>query len=100
MRANKYEIWARTGYVKPKETMDEKYRKKAKKRLFSGKKKRPCHYCGAELSYKRATLDHLTPRSKGGKNIGNLKLACRKCNQEKGAMTDDQYRAFLLEQRP
>ena len=41
-----------------------------------------CQYCG---TYKDLTLDHLIPRSKGGKSSwSNLVTACKKCNTEKG----------------
>lgn len=95
MTFNKYLMWARSGIKRNVESMDAKYKKKAKKRLFSGKRNRPCTYCSKPLSYKRATLDHMTARSKGGKNIGNLALACRSCNERKGSMTVDQFRALL-----
>ena len=36
------------------------------------------------LSKWHATLEHIIPRSQGGKNVlSNLMLACRKCNQER-----------------
>lgn len=41
-----------------------------------------CQYCG---STKDLTLDHLIPRSKGGKSTWtNLVTACKKCNSIKG----------------
>jgi 5-methylcytosine-specific restriction endonuclease McrA len=44
-----------------------------------------CHYCGRKLNKKTATLDHVKPRSKGGKDgYANLVLACEPCNKEKG----------------
>jgi 5-methylcytosine-specific restriction endonuclease McrA len=54
-----------------------------------------CTICGRPLhlkvtlpsSYAMATtIDHIIPRSKGGKNnIGNLRLAHNKCNKKRGA---------------
>ena len=45
-----------------------------------------CHWCGKELSKFRATIEHLIPRSRGGSDqLDNLRLACRKCNQDRGA---------------
>jgi 5-methylcytosine-specific restriction endonuclease McrA len=41
-----------------------------------------CQYCGINRDL---TLDHLIPRSKGGKTSwGNLVTACRRCNARKG----------------
>ncbi len=41
-----------------------------------------CQYCGTN---KILTLDHVIPRSKGGKTSwGNLVTACRRCNTNKG----------------
>lgn len=49
-----------------------------------------CVYCGARDV--PLELDHLIPKSKGGSDrIGNLAPACRKCNQEKGTMTPEEY---------
>lgn len=41
-----------------------------------------CQYCG---SIKNLTLDHIVPKSKGGKNTwDNLVVACHSCNAKKG----------------
>lgn len=41
-----------------------------------------CAYCG---SNEDLTLDHITPRSKGGSDrVTNLVCACKKCNHSKG----------------
>jgi 5-methylcytosine-specific restriction endonuclease McrA len=41
-----------------------------------------CQYCGTS---KDLTLDHLIPRSKGGKSVWtNLVTACKRCNASKG----------------
>ena len=41
-----------------------------------------CQYCGSNADL---TLDHLTPRSKGGRsNWKNLVTACKTCNARKG----------------
>jgi 5-methylcytosine-specific restriction endonuclease McrA len=51
-----------------------------------------CHLCkqtvslGDEGSPRYATIDHVIPLSRGGKDhIDNLALACRECNERKGA---------------
>lgn len=47
-----------------------------------------CQYCGKT---KELTLDHLVPRSKGGKSTWtNLVTACKSCNARKGDYSPDQ----------
>ena len=44
-----------------------------------------CIYCGRVVSHTKATCEHLTPRSYGGKRTyGNVRMACRQCNQARG----------------
>lgn len=41
-----------------------------------------CAYCGSE---ENLTLDHITPRSKGGSDrLTNVLCACKECNNSKG----------------
>ena len=49
-----------------------------------------CAYCGSE---ENLTLDHITPRSKGGSDrVTNVLCACRECNKSKGhQMWSDWY---------
>ena len=45
-----------------------------------------CHYCGALMSQRTATLDRVIPGVSGGEYVlDNLVLACRPCNSRKGA---------------
>lgn len=49
-----------------------------------------CQYCTKTFLKEELTLDHVIPRSKGGKNTWtNLVTACKKCNQKKGNRTPD-----------
>lgn len=65
-----------------------------------------CWYCGERLikadpaqhgiDHKRRwyTIDHATPRSRGGSSeIENLLPCCNYCNGKKGDMTVEEYRA-------
>lgn len=54
-----------------------------------------CSYCGRPFSRKvRPHLDHRVPRCRGGKkNLANLVLACRPCNEAKGDMAEAEFRA-------
>lgn len=43
-----------------------------------------CQYCGKQLKPKTATIDHVVPRAKGGKNgYLNCVTACKPCNNWK-----------------
>jgi 5-methylcytosine-specific restriction endonuclease McrA len=56
-----------------------------------------CQYCGDELSPKEATLDHVIPRSQGGKTSWeNVVCCCSDCNREKGGRTPREARMHLL----
>lgn len=56
-----------------------------------------CQYCGRELSYSEATIDHVKPRSQGGLTTWeNVVTACPPCNRHKGGKTPQQARMALL----
>jgi len=56
-----------------------------------------CQYCAKEEESKVLTIDHVLPRSKGGKNTWeNLVAACKKCNQKKGDRTPKEANMKLL----
>ncbi len=47
-----------------------------------------CQYCGKKLSYKNLTIDHVIPKSKGGKTEWtNVVTSCMPCNSKKGDRT-------------
>lgn len=44
-----------------------------------------CQYCGARLARSRLNLDHIVPRSRGGKTTWeNVVTSCHNCNRIKG----------------
>ena len=44
-----------------------------------------CAYCGQEFVNSKLTIDHVHPKSKGGKNIWtNTVTSCKPCNHRKG----------------
>lgn len=48
-----------------------------------------CQYCLKKLESKQLTMEHVLPKSKGGKtNWENLSMACSPCNTLKGNRTD------------
>ena len=56
-----------------------------------------CQYCGAKGSAFDLTIDHILPRSRGGKTVPeNLCAACLACNQRKGNRTPEEARMPLL----
>lgn len=51
---------------------------------------RKCAYCGAKDV--PLEVEHITPKARGGSNrVSNLSLACRPCNQRKGAQTAAEF---------
>ena len=55
-----------------------------------------CQYCGRNGG-ERMTIDHIVPRSLGGKTIWeNVVSACRACNTRKGSRTPQQAGMFLI----
>ncbi|HEX8708000.1 MAG TPA: HNH endonuclease [Pyrinomonadaceae bacterium] len=56
-----------------------------------------CQYCGVKGTSFELTLDHIVPRSRGGRHEArNLCTACKTCNQRKGDRTPDEARMPLL----
>lgn len=56
-----------------------------------------CTYCGLPLDDESATKDHAKPKSHGGKNqASNILRACYSCNQLRGTMPVDAFRAWML----
>ena len=56
-----------------------------------------CQYCG---SRKDLTLDHVIPRSKGGKSTwNNLVTACKRCNAKKGDFNPEKA-GMILKTKP
>ncbi|MDQ1256132.1 MAG: hypothetical protein QG656_728 [Candidatus Hydrogenedentes bacterium] len=53
--------------------------------------KNACQYCGKRLAKSDLTIDHVVPRSRGGRDTwDNLVLACVACNVKKGNRTPDE----------
>lgn len=56
-----------------------------------------CAYCGKKLKQGQLTIDHITPKSKGGTNSWtNTISACKACNNKKGDRTPQQANMPLL----
>jgi 5-methylcytosine-specific restriction endonuclease McrA len=59
-----------------------------------------CQYCGSVLPSLRLTLDHVIPRSRGGRSEWqNLVTCCYPCNNRKGNLTPEEA-GMILRKRP
>lgn len=60
--------------------------------LYHARNEKLCVWCGKELEFDDATLDHVIPRAHGGRDhIDNCAIACRKCNNVRGTLTPGQF---------
>lgn len=56
-----------------------------------------CQYCSAKLPRSSLTIDHVMPKSRGGKYAwNNLSAACKKCNAKKADRTPSEAGMKLL----
>ncbi len=57
-----------------------------------------CQYCGKRFTTNELSLDHVIPRSMGGKSAWeNIVCACAQCNVKKGGRTPQQARMTLIQ---
>ena len=60
-----------------------------------------CQYCGKAGTATNLTLDHCTPRSRGGRfRLDNLVTACIDCNSRKGDKTPAEAGMGLVKEQP
>ena len=56
-----------------------------------------CQYCGKRMPTTELSLDHVVPKSQGGKSTwDNIVCCCVKCNVRKGGRTPDQAHMHLI----
>lgn len=56
-----------------------------------------CQYCGRRGTAFDLTLDHILPKSRGGRTVAdNLVTSCKACNNRKGDRTPEEARMPLL----
>lgn len=56
-----------------------------------------CQYCGKRFPTSELSLDHVVPRSRGGKSTWeNIVCACTRCNVRKGGRTPDEAHMKLV----
>lgn len=79
-------------------------RKRIRARLMLKRARgRLCPYCERPMTLANGrhapqspTRDHKVPSSRGGSNsLDNIEPCCRRCNEDKGSLTPDEYRAVL-----
>lgn len=55
-----------------------------------------CALCGITAKERPLDVDHIIPRSRGGKTeLANLQALCSKCNRSKGNQDDTDFRSWL-----
>src|SRR5262245_64322861 len=65
-------------------------------RIFARDRHR-CQYCGLRGTAIDLTLDHILPKSRGGRTLAeNLVTACQVCNNRKGDRTPEEARMPLI----
>lgn len=65
------------------------------RKLYSLKATMICPYCLKPMLPEEMTRDHVLPKSRGGKTEkGNIIIVCKHCNQEKGALTLEEYKEW------
>jgi 5-methylcytosine-specific restriction endonuclease McrA len=58
-----------------------------------------CQYCGAQPGARQLTVDHVLPRSRGGRDTWeNVVAACAGCNGRKGSRTPEEAKLTLRRQ--
>ena len=56
------------------------------KRNLWSRDKGECQYCSKKITIGKSTIDHVIPKSRGGKHEWkNIVLSCAPCNQKKGS---------------
>lgn len=50
-----------------------------------------CYWCFCEVEPVTASIDHVIPRSLGGRGSKNLVLSCKPCNKEKSCLRPQEF---------
>jgi 5-methylcytosine-specific restriction endonuclease McrA len=70
---------------------------KFNRRNIFARDKNKCQYCGKKYPTSELSLDHIIPRTRGGKtNWTNIVCACTGCNVKKGGRTPKQANMHLI----
>ena len=72
---------------------------KLNRRNIYARDRNECQYCGRRFSSSELSLDHIVPRSQGGKSTWqNMVCCCLTCNMRKGGRTPKQAHMKLIRQ--
>ncbi len=70
---------------------------KLNRRNLFARDRNQCQYCGRHFTTSDLSIDHVLPRSLGGKDSWeNLVCACIKCNARKGGRTPEQAKMKMI----
>lgn len=70
---------------------------KFNRRNIFARDKNCCQYCGKRVRTSELSLDHVIPRSMGGKSVwSNIVCACTRCNARKGGRTPKEAGLSLI----
>jgi 5-methylcytosine-specific restriction endonuclease McrA len=70
---------------------------KLNRRNLFARDRNTCQYCGRGFPTSELSIDHVTPRSRGGGDTWeNLVCACVKCNARKGGRTPDEAQMHMV----
>jgi len=71
---------------------------KFNRRNIFARDKNKCQYCGKRYPTSELSLDHIIPRSIGGKSVWeNIVCSCTQCNVKKGGKTPKQANLTLIQ---
>ena len=71
---------------------------KLNRRNIFARDRNTCQYCGKQSSTSELSLDHIVPRSQGGKSTWkNLVCCCVRCNTRKGGRTPPEAAMKLIQ---
>jgi len=71
---------------------------KFNRRNIFARDKNKCQYCGKRYPTSELSLDHIIPRSIGGKSVWeNIVCSCTQCNVKKGGKTPKQANMTLIQ---
>lgn len=70
-----------------------------RKRILYNRDSWSCQYCAKKLNWSNVTIDHIVPKSRGGKTSWrNCVVCCKPCNRNKGSKLPNEANMQLLKQ--
>lgn len=76
---------------------EKRFKVKLSRRNIILRDESTCIYCDTELSLKNIQIEHLLPKSRGGKTIWtNVGVSCKPCNERKKDRTPEEAKMVLI----